>query len=74
MIITIIEYFTKRVEATPMVSTKGPKIMEFIEHYINRFGILAKILLDNGPNFKNKDMKSFCKRYKTKHNFSTHYP
>lgn len=40
-----------------MVSTKGPKIMEFIEHsIISHFGILARILLDNGLNFKNKDM------------------
>lgn len=48
--------------------------MEFIKHkIISQFEIPKQILLDNGMNFKNKDMKVFCKRYKIKHNFSMPY-
>lgn len=73
-IITDTKYFIKWVEVVPMVLTKGPKIVEFIKHYIiNLFGIPARILLDNGPNFKNKDMESSCTWYKIKHSFSTTY-
>jgi len=56
-IIITVKYFIKWVEAIPMTSTKCPKIFEFIEHnIINQFGIPMRIVLDNDPNFKNKDM------------------
>ena len=39
-IITSTEYFMKWVESIPMISTKEPKIAEFISHHIIcRFGI-----------------------------------
>lgn len=48
-IITSIEYFTKWVEEIPMISTKGPKIVEFIQnHIICHYGILAQIITNNG--------------------------
>lgn len=57
-----------------MVSTKGPKIIEFIKHnIIIQFGILVWIILKNGLNLKNKEMQSLCYRYNIKHNFSTSY-
>jgi len=47
-----------------MISTKGPKIAEFIEnHIIYHFGIHAQINMDNGKNFKNKEVLSLCKGY-----------
>lgn len=50
-IIKATKYFTKLVEAIPMISTKGPKIAEFIEHHIiYHFGISARIVIDNGKN------------------------
>jgi len=54
-IITATEYFMKWVQAIPMISTKGPKIDEFISHHIIcRFGIPAQIVTDNGKNLKIK--------------------
>lgn len=57
-----------------MVSTKGPKVVEFIEYnIISRFKILARIISKNSPNFKNKDMQRFYYKYKIKHIFCTPY-
>ena len=59
-----------------MVSTKGPKIAEFIlYHLIYRFGILDQIVIDNGKNFKNKEVLALCKAYHIRISFSTpQYP
>lgn len=73
-IIIITEYFTKWVEAIPMISTKGPKIVEFILHHlICQFGIPTQIIIDNGNNFKNKEVLALCKGYNIHISFSTRY-
>jgi len=55
LIINTLEHFAKWVEAIPMISTKGMKIVEFIQkHIICYFGIPAQIIIDNGKKFKNK--------------------
>lgn len=59
-IIIATKYFIKWVEATPMVSTKGLRIIDFMDHnIISRFGIPMRIILDNRTNFKSKDIQSF---------------
>ena len=56
-IIIATEYFTKWVEAIPMTSTIGPQIVEFIENnIICRFSIPNQLIMDNGKNFKNKEI------------------
>jgi len=53
-IITATKYFTKWVEAIPMIYTKDPKIAKFIKHHIIcYFGISTQIVMDNGKKFKN---------------------
>lgn len=57
-----------------MISTKGPKIAEFIEHHIIcRFDILTQIVIDIGKNLKNKEVLGLCKGYHIRINFSTPY-
>jgi len=73
-IITAIEYFMKWVKAIPMISTKGPKIAEFILHLIIcQFGIPTQIITDNGKKFKNKKVLALCKAYHIRISFSTPY-
>lgn len=73
-IITATKYFMKWVEAIPLISTNGPKIAKFIEHHlIYYFGILAQIVIDNGKNFKNKEVLALCKGYHIRINLSTPY-
>jgi len=73
-IITATEYFTKWVEAIPMISTKGPKIADFISHHIIcQFGIPTQIVIDNGKSFKNKEVLALCKAYHIRISFSTPY-
>jgi len=73
-IITTTEYFTKWVAAIPMISIKGPKIVEFISHHIIcQFGILAQIVTDNGKKIKNKEVLALCKAYHIRISFSTPY-
>ena len=57
-----------------MTSTIGSQIVEFIENYIIcRFGVPNQLIMDNGKNFKNKDVKWICDKYKIKQSFSTPY-
>jgi len=63
-IITTMEYFTKWVEAISMISTKRPKVVEFIQNHITyHFGIPTQIIIDNEKHFKNKEVQALCKEY-----------
>ena len=56
-ILVAIEYFTKCVEAIPLKRAIGLDVANFIEkHILYRFGILYKIVRDNGTSFINKDV------------------
>lgn len=73
-IITITKYFTKWVEAIPMILIKGKNIIEFIEHHIiYRFKIPTQIIIDNIKNFKNKEVLALCKGYFIRISFLTPY-
>jgi len=57
-----------------MISMKGPKIIELIEnHIIYRFEIPIQIIIDNGKNFKNKQVLALCKGCHIQISFSTPY-
>ena len=68
-LITIIEYFTKWVEAIPMIFTKGIKIVEFIEYYTYVI-LVFLIVIGNWKNFKNKEVLALCKEYNIRISFS----
>jgi len=40
------------------VSNIGKIIKFLVENIIRRFGVPQQLIMDNGPNFKGKDMKS----------------
>ncbi|CAL8993031.1 unnamed protein product [Prunus brigantina] len=73
-ILTATEYFTKWVEAIPLRKATGAAIANFIREYIVcRFGIVYKIVTDNGTPFVNKQVSSTLSGYGIKHRRSTPY-
>jgi hypothetical protein len=71
-IFVVIEYFTKWVEAIPLRKATGAAVANFIrEHIITRFGILYKLISDNGTPFINKDVREVLEHYQVKHRRST---
>ncbi|CAL8169052.1 unnamed protein product [Prunus armeniaca] len=63
-ILTATEYFTKWVEAVPLRKATGAAIANFIREYIVcRFGILYKIVTNNGTPFVNKQVSSTLSGY-----------
>ena len=59
-----------------MTSTIGSRIAKFIENYIICiFGVPNQLIMDNENNFKNKDVKWICDKYKIKQSFfNPYYP
>ena len=73
-IITATEYFTKWVEAVPLSAATGKHVALFIlNHIICRYGIPSSIVTDNGGQFKNKDLKQLCKKFRIKQHWSSIY-
>lgn len=70
--IVAIDYFTKWVEAKPLVSTTGKNVERFIREYIIcRFGVPQMIISDNGKQFIERVIPEFCE--KIKHMLTTVY-
>ena len=73
-IIIAIDYFTKWVEAVPLVSPIGVQVSKFIlYHIICRFGIQSTIFTDYGGNFENLNMEELCTSLHIHHHFSSPY-
>lgn len=67
-ILTAMTYFTKWVEAIPLIITDGHTISMFIfEHIICRFGILDVIITDNGTSLCNKHIDELCQKFQITH-------
>ncbi|GJV50750.1 reverse transcriptase domain-containing protein [Tanacetum coccineum] len=62
-LIVSIDYFTKWVEAKPLISTTGNHIEKFVwEHIMCRFRIPQIIISDNGKQFTEGIFLVFCQR------------
>jgi transposase InsO family protein len=63
-IITVIDYFTKWVEAIPTKSATDKVVMDFLEDkIITRFDVPTKITNDNAKAFSSTELSSFCFKY-----------
>ncbi|GJY04946.1 reverse transcriptase domain-containing protein, partial [Tanacetum coccineum] len=61
-LVIAIDYFTKWIEAKPLVITTGKHMEKFIwEHIVGRFGILQIIISNNGKQFAEGIFQSFAK-------------
>jgi transposase InsO family protein len=58
----------------PLKEVKAENVEDFIRtNMIYRFGVLARIISDNGPSFRNKHLEKMCAKFRIKHHFSTGY-
>ena len=73
-ILTVIDYFTKWIEAIPSRTTTDSVIIKFLEaNILSRFGCPRKIITDNVFSFKSKKMVDFCHKYNISLGNSTSY-
>ncbi|XP_059073727.1 uncharacterized protein LOC131874393 [Cryptomeria japonica] len=60
-ILTVMDYFTKWVEAIPVKKTTSEIVCAFLkENIIIRFGVPQKIVTDNTSNFSSSELSLFC--------------
>ncbi|GKB77970.1 reverse transcriptase domain-containing protein [Tanacetum coccineum] len=65
-LVVAIDYFTKWVEAKPLISTTGKHMEKFVwEHIVCRFGRPQAIISDNGKQFVEGTFPIFCKKLGT---------
>ncbi|GJY52098.1 reverse transcriptase domain-containing protein [Tanacetum coccineum] len=63
-VIVAIYYFTKWMEAKPLVKITGKEVIRFVmENIICRFGLPRIIVTDNGAQLINDPFKSWCGRF-----------
>jgi len=73
-ILAATDYFSKWAEAIALKEVKAENVENFIRtNLIYRFGVPARIISDNGTNFKNRQIEKMCAKFKIKHHFSTGY-
>jgi len=75
-ILVTTEYYTKWVEAIPLILATQKHVINFIKEYIIcRFIIPQRLIMDNGTNFIGKYIKEFYKKMKVEQRFSlVYYP
>ena len=75
-IITATYYFMKWVEVVPLSIENGKTVAFFIMNYIIcRYGVPSSIITDNGGQFKNKDLKELCNKFRIMQHWSfIYYP
>ncbi|KAL0367430.1 UNVERIFIED_CONTAM: Gag-Pol polyprotein [Sesamum radiatum] len=71
-LIVAVDYFTKWVEAEPLVKIKEKKVMKFFwQNIICRFGIPRVLLAESGTQFQGGKLKSWLEELKTKQLFTS---
>jgi hypothetical protein len=56
----VIEKFTKWLKATPVVNINKQYVVKFIKSIICRFGVLNRIITDNGSQFTSRVFQKYC--------------
>ncbi|GKB80199.1 reverse transcriptase domain-containing protein, partial [Tanacetum coccineum] len=71
-LIVAIDYFTKWIEAKPVVSITGNQIKKFMwDNIVCRFGLLGEIISDNGNQFQDNPFKDWCKKLCIRQHFAS---
>ncbi|KAL2248312.1 UNVERIFIED_CONTAM: Retrovirus-related Pol polyprotein from transposon [Sesamum indicum] len=73
-IVVAVEYFSKWVEAEAVAKVTEGNMIEFIwKNIICRFGVPRILISDNGTQFQEKKITSWCKELKIQQNFTAAY-
>ena len=71
-LVVVIDYFTKWVEAKPLIVITKTKIQHFVwKNLVCQFGIPRIIISDNGRQFDNKKFKDFYRELGIKNYYSS---
>lgn len=62
-IIVLVDYFTKWVEAEPLVKTESTDVIQFLTKVFSRHGIPEVLITDNGTQFTSDATKGFLDLY-----------
>jgi IS30 family transposase len=72
--VVVVEYFSKWVEAKPLVSITSATIQKFFwQNIVCHFGVSYEVTMDNGKQFDNTDFKEFYTYLGTKLCFASVY-
>ena len=72
--VVAIEYFTKWVEAKPLIKITSDAVRKFSwQNIICRFGVLKELTVDNGKQFDSQPFREFCRSIGTKLMFASVY-
>jgi hypothetical protein len=72
--VVAVEYFSKWVEAKPLLSITSVTIQKFFwQNIVFRFGVPHEVTVDNGKQFDSADFKDFCTYLGTKLCFASVY-
>jgi hypothetical protein len=72
--VVAIEYFTKWIEAKPLVSITSVSIQKFFwQNIICRFGVPQEVVVDNGRQFDSDVFKQYCHSIGNKVSFASAY-
>ena len=71
-LVVAIDYFTKWVEAEPVATITGQKMLQFVwRNIVCRFGIPGILISDNGKQFASNPFREWCEELKIKQNFTS---
>jgi len=71
-LIVAIEYFTKWIEAEPVAQITSHKVQHFVwKNIVCRFGVLRRLISDNGTQFASLQMSKMCSEVGIKQVFAS---
>nr|XP_043611691.1 uncharacterized protein LOC122583338 [Erigeron canadensis] len=71
-LVVAVDYFTKWIEAKPLVTISGKQMEKFVwEQVVTRFGIPQVIISDNGKQFSQGIFPQFCKNLEIQQRFTS---
>jgi hypothetical protein len=72
--VVVVEYFTKWIEAKPLINVSSASIKKFFwQNIICRYGFAGHITVDNVMYFDNAMFKDLCQQIRTKVAFTLVY-
>ncbi|GJV43679.1 reverse transcriptase domain-containing protein [Tanacetum coccineum] len=71
-LIVAMDYFTKWIEAKPVVTITGNQVKKFVwENIVCRFGLPGEIISDNGKQFRDNPFKDWCEKLCIQQHFAS---
>ncbi|GJU52633.1 reverse transcriptase domain-containing protein [Tanacetum coccineum] len=71
-LIVAMDYFTKWIEAKPVVTIIGNQVKKFVwENIVCRFGLSGEIISDNGKQFRNNPFRDWCEKLCIQQHFAS---